>query len=79
MSNIKPTNVGTKRKNSILKFLLSLVAAIVMVFILKQPGFTDSQVYVIFLLFFAIGLWFTEAIPAFAVGLFIIAFLTYTL
>jgi sodium-dependent dicarboxylate transporter 2/3/5 len=36
-------------------------------------------VYVLFLLFFAIGLWLTEAIPPFAVSLFIIAYLVFTL
>src|SRR5205085_9359110 len=46
---------------------------------LKEPGFTDSQVYVVFLLFFAIGLWVTEAIPAFAVSIFIIAYLVFAL
>jgi len=50
-----------------------------MVFVLREPGFTDSQCYVIFLLFFAIGLWITEAIPAFAVSLFIIAFLVFAM
>src|SRR4249919_910061 len=60
-------------------FLGSFAAAGVLTFLLKEPGFTDSQVYVLFLLFFAIGLWVTEAIPAFAVSLFIIAFLVFAL
>jgi len=70
---------GTKVKNQVLKFLISLVVAIGMVFLLRQPEFTDSQLYVIFLLFFAIGLWITEAIPAFTVSLFIIAFLVFAM
>jgi len=68
-----------KDKKAVIKFLLSLVAALAITFLLKQPDFNDSQVYVIFLLFFAIGLWLTEAIPAFAVSLFIIAFLVFAL
>src|SRR6478735_9580247 len=72
-------NKEVKSNSSLLKFILSLAAAVMMVFVLKQPSFTDSQVYVIFLLFFSIGLWFTEAIPAFAVGLFIMAFLVFAL
>jgi sodium-dependent dicarboxylate transporter 2/3/5 len=62
-----------------LMFLLSLLVAAGIAYLLKEPEFTDSQVYVLFLLFFAIGLWLTEAIPAFAVSLFIIAFLVFAL
>ncbi|MCA1752122.1 MAG: DASS family sodium-coupled anion symporter [Flavobacteriales bacterium] len=40
---------------------------------------TQNQVYVFFLLFFAIGLWFTEAIPPFAVGILILVYLVYFL
>jgi solute carrier family 13 (sodium-dependent dicarboxylate transporter), member 2/3/5 len=68
-----------KRRRNIIKFLLSLFAAAGLTFLIREPGFTDSQVYVLFLLFFAIGLWLTEAIPAFAVSLFIIAFLVFAL
>ena len=70
---------GKERRKHILAFLLSFVAAMGITYFLKEPGFNDSQVYVIFLLFFAIGLWATEAIPAFAVSLFIISFLVFAL
>lgn len=56
-----------------------MIVALGVTWLLKEPSFTDSQVYVLFLLFFALGLWMTEAIPAFAVGLFIIAFLVFAL
>ncbi len=69
----------SKRKRSIISFVLSFVIALGLTFLLKEPSFTDSQVYVLFLLFFAIGLWITEAIPPFAVSLFIIAYLVFTL
>ena len=69
----------TKTKGQVLKFLISLAIAIGMVFFLRQPEFSDSQLYVIFLLFFSICLWITEAIPAFAVSLFIIAFLVFAM
>jgi solute carrier family 13 (sodium-dependent dicarboxylate transporter), member 2/3/5 len=68
-----------KRMRNLIKFLLSLVLAAGITILIKEPGFTDSQVYVLFLLFFAVGLWLTEAIPAFAVSLFIIAFLVFAL
>lgn len=60
-------------------FLISFIVALLLTQLLKEPAFSDSQVYVIFLLFFSIGLWITEAIPAFAVSLFIIAFLVFAL
>ncbi len=67
------------RHKSILSFVLSFVVAIGITYLLKEPEFTQSQVYVTFLLFFAIGLWATEAIPAFAVSLFIMSFLVFAL
>ena len=63
----------------LVKFLISLMVAIGITLLIKEPDFNDSQVYVLFLLFFSIGLWLTEAIPAFAVSLFIIAFLVFAL
>jgi solute carrier family 13 (sodium-dependent dicarboxylate transporter), member 2/3/5 len=68
-----------KRMRNLIKFLLSFIVAIGITLIIKEPGFTQSQIYVILLLFFSIGLWLTEAIPAFAVSLFIIAFLVFAL
>jgi solute carrier family 13 (sodium-dependent dicarboxylate transporter), member 2/3/5 len=61
------------------KFLLSLFLALGLTYLIKEPQFSDSQVYVLFLLFFSIGLWLTEAMPAFAVSLLIIAFLVFAL
>jgi len=68
-----------KRRKAILSFLGSAVVALLLTFLIKEPQFTDSQLYVLFLMFFAIGLWITEAIPPFAVSLFIIAYLVFTL
>jgi len=66
-------------KKSIYYFFLSLIISLTLTFLLKGSSFTDSQIYVLFLLFFALSLWITEAIPAFAVSLFILAYLVYTL
>ena len=66
-------------KNKLFAFCLSLGLAIALTFLVRDSGFTDSQDYVLFLLFFSIGLWITEAIPPFAVGLFILAFLAFSL
>lgn len=68
-----------ERRKSILFFLLSFIGAYIITQLLKEPGFTESQVYVLFILFFAIGLWATEAIPAFAVSMLITAYLVFAL
>ena len=72
-------NNKSKGTRSIQYFFVSMMVASVLTFLLKEPSFTDTQVYVLFLLFFAISLWITEAIPAFAVSLLILAYLVYTL
>ena len=68
-----------KLKISVYSFLGSLLAALALTWLLKEPAFSASQLYVLFLLFFSIGLWVTEAIPPFAVALFIMAYLVYAL
>ncbi|MFL5729289.1 MAG: SLC13 family permease [Cytophagaceae bacterium] len=68
-----------KRLKSAVYFTASLITALLLTWLLKQPGFTDSQMYTLFLLFFSIGLWVTEAIPAFAVSLFIMAYLVFAM
>ena len=70
-------NAGSNK--SILYFLLSFIGALILTFLLKEPSFTTTQVYVLFVLFFAMGLWFTEAVPPFAVSIFIIAYLVFML
>ena len=66
-------------KRKTLLFLICLAAALLLTYFLREPQFTDSQIYVLFLLFFSVGLWVTEAIPPFSVGLFILAFLAFSL
>src|ERR1043166_3605519 len=67
-----------KRYKSLIYFIASLVTALALTWFLKEPTFTDSQVYTLFLLFFSMALWITEAIPPFAVSLFILAYLVFT-
>ena len=64
---------------SVIYFLLSFIVAFILTLLLKESSFTTTQVYVLFLLFFAMGLWFSEAVPPFAVSIFIIAYLVFTL
>jgi sodium-dependent dicarboxylate transporter 2/3/5 len=61
------------------RFLISLIAALGLTWVVMEPSFSQAQTYVLFLLCFSVGLWLTEAIPPFAVGLFIIAYLAFTL
>jgi sodium-dependent dicarboxylate transporter 2/3/5 len=75
----QPATSKHKRMKSIGYFLLSLVIALGITYFLKEPTFTESQTYVLFLLLFSVGLWLTEAVPPFSVGLLIIAFLAYSL
>src|SRR5687768_9620230 len=67
-----------KKNNSIYYFFGCLLFSLGMTWLSAKPEFSDSQVYTLFLLFFAISLWITEAIPPFAVGIFILAYLAYT-
>lgn len=60
-------------------FIASLLAAFGLLYLVSDPTFTDTQNYVLFILFFAIGLWVTEAIPPFAVGILIIGFLVFSI
>ncbi|MBA4153803.1 DASS family sodium-coupled anion symporter [Flavobacterium sp.] len=64
---------------NIINFILSLVIALVVTFLVKEPEFTQAQNDVLFLLVFSVLLWLTEAVSPFSVGLFIIAFLVYSL
>ena len=69
----------TRPRRNALFFMLSFVAAMLLTIWLRDSSFTQSQDYVLFLLLFSIGLWLTEAIPPFAVALFIMAYLVFTL
>ncbi len=63
----------------IIYFLLSILLALWLTYELKGDAFMPPQTYVLFLLFFSIGLWITEAIPPFAVGIMIVGFLVFFL
>ena len=58
-------------------FLLSIIVAFLLTYLLSDDTYTQVQTYVLFTLLLAIGLWVTEAIPPFAVGIFIVGFLIF--
>ncbi|HMB99535.1 MAG TPA: DASS family sodium-coupled anion symporter [Flavobacteriaceae bacterium] len=66
-------------QSKIIYFLLSVIVAFVLSFLLYDPELNQAQLYVLFLLFLAIGLWVTEAIPPFAVGLLVFGFLVFAM
>lgn len=63
----------------IIQFLSSILLALLLTHLLSNDQFTTAQNYVLFLIFFSIGLWVTEAIPPFAVGIMIVGFLVFFL
>lgn len=70
------SNLLTATKNRQFRFFcLSIVFALIMTLFLSDASFTRVQNYVLFLLFFAISLWVTEAIPPFSVSILIVGFL----
>lgn len=75
----KLTSIPVKmaRQSKLIQFMICLVLSALLVFLTRDPLFTDTQDYVLFILFFAIGLWVTEAIPPFAVGILIVGFLVF--
>lgn len=74
--NLKFSTMGQKQ---LVYFLSCFAAAMLLTWLFREPDFTRAQTNVLFLLVFSVGLWLTEAVPPFAVGLFIIAFLVLSL
>ncbi len=67
------------RQSRTILFLTILIVAYTLMYFLSAPTFTVTQQSVLFILFFAIGLWITEAVPPFAVGILIVGFLVFTM
>ncbi len=67
------------RQSRTILFLTILIVAYALMYFLSTPTFTVTQQSVLFILFFAIGLWITEAVPPFAVGILIVGFLVFTM
>jgi len=78
---MEPKNLNSVFRNNkqLFYFLGSLLSALALTWLVQEPSYTQAQTYVLFLLLFSVALWLTEAVPPFAVGLFIIAYLAFTL
>ncbi len=66
-------------QSKVIYFLVSIIVSFGLSYLLYDPLFNEAQVYVLFLLFLAVGLWVTEAIPPFAVGLLVFGFLIFAM
>ena len=58
-------------------FIGNLVIALAITYFFRQLGYGDAVDYVFLIAILSIGLWITEAIPPFAVGIFIIIMLIF--
>jgi sodium-dependent dicarboxylate transporter 2/3/5 len=67
----KVVDIQTK----VIYFLICIIFAFGITYFLNNDDLNTPQVYVLFLLFLSIGLWLSEAVPPFAVGLMIFGFL----
>ncbi|WP_243385054.1 SLC13 family permease [Caviibacterium pharyngocola] len=67
--------LSTARNRNLFFFCFSFLFAFVMTLLFSDDTFTRIQNYVLFLLFFSISLWVTEAILPFSVSILIIGFL----
>ena len=72
-------NPDTPHGRRQLEFFGSLAAALLATWLVTEPSFMHAQVSVLFLLAFSVGLWITEAVPPFSVGLLIIGYLALAL
>lgn len=63
------------RNRNVVFSIFSVLFALAMTLFFSDPSFTKIQNYVLFLLFFSISLWVTEAIPPFSVSILIVGFL----
>lgn len=63
----------------LIQFMGCILASLLLTHFVGDESFKIHQTYVLFLVFFSIGLWITEAIPPFAVGIMIIGFLVFFL
>jgi sodium-dependent dicarboxylate transporter 2/3/5 len=76
---IKEIKRKVQVQTRIIQFLSCILISLLLTHLVGDEAFEPAQVYVLFLIFFAIGLWVTEAIPPFAVGIMVVGFLVFFL
>jgi sodium-dependent dicarboxylate transporter 2/3/5 len=78
-NKIRDNEFIVESQTRLIQFMGSILVSLLLTWFLRADNFTTPQDYVLFLLFFAICLWITEAIPPFAVGIMIVGFLVFSL
>ncbi len=80
-SSLKMKEMRKKVENQtrVIQFMGCILASLLFTHLIRDESFEAHQIYVLFLLFFSIGLWITEAIPPFAVGIMIVGYLVFFL
>ena len=59
-------------------FIISIAFALGLTLLIADDSFSQAQTWTLFLIFFAVSLWMTEAVPPFAVSILVVGFLVYT-
>ena len=78
-SKYKNVKQVMESQTRLIQFMASILISLLLTQLINDGTLSTPQVYVLFLLFFSIGLWVTEAIPPFAVGIMIVGFLVFFL
>ncbi len=78
-SQMKNVEQVVQSQTRLIRFLFVILLSLLLTYLIRDESFQEAQTYVLFLLFFAVGLWITEAIPPFAVGIMIVGFLVFFL
>ena len=78
-SKFKDPQAIVESQTRLIQFMAAILVSLLLTWLIKDDSFGSPQIYVLFLLFFSIGLWVTEAIPPFAVGIMIVGFLVFFL
>ena len=78
-NQLRDMKLVVESQTRLIQFMGSILISLLLTFVVKDDSFSSPQVYVLFLLFFSICLWITEAIPPFAVGIMIVGFLVFFL
>ncbi len=76
---LKRVEYVVQAQSRLIQFMSTILISLLLTYLIKDDTLNTAQVYVLFLLFFSMGLWITEAIPPFAVGIMIVGFLVFFL
>lgn len=76
---MKQMQLKIKNFKKLIIFFSNIFFAFLLTYLLRGEDFNLNQNYVMFILLVSIGLWVTESVPPFSVGILIIGFLVFTM